>query len=181
TMIASLFKKILITIMLFLCKQIAAQTEYIDGYILSDGKPIPSVYIRLTAGSKVLAYSSSDNTGYFIIKMPENINISELHLETSHLSFKPSKIALSEEKMTYKFILEPKSTEIQALDIKRSQRLSAKVDTLVFKVDSFARNEDRTIEDVMARMPGMHVAESGKISFNGKEITALYVDGSNLL
>ena len=52
---------------------------------------------------------------------------------------------------------------------------------MVFKVDSSARNEDRTIEDVLARMPGMHVAESGKISFNGKEITALYVDGSNLL
>lgn len=167
--------------MLFLSKQIAAQTEYIDGYILSDGKPIPSVYIRLTAGSKVLAYSSSDNTGYFIIKIPENINISQLHLETSHLSFKPTKTALSEEIMTYKFILEPKSTEIQPLDIKRSQRLSANGDTLVFKVDSFARNEDRTIEDVLARMPGMHVAESGKISFNGKEITALYVDGSNLL
>ncbi len=180
-MIPFQFKKILIIIMLFLCKHLAAQTEYIDGYVLSEGKPIASVYIRLTLGTELLASSSTDHSGYFMIKIPDKRNLKEAHLESRHLAFKSAKIALIEGKTTYRFILEPKSTAIDSLVIKGSQRLRIKGDTMTFKADSFSRVEDRSIEDVLSRVPGMHIDETGKISFNGKEITALYIDGSNLL
>jgi hypothetical protein len=41
--------------------------------------------------------------------------------------------------------------------------------------------QDRSIGDVIKKMPGIEVADNGKVSYNGKPISNLYVDGDNVL
>jgi hypothetical protein len=54
-------------------------------------------------------------------------------------------------------------------------------DTLSYAVDSFASAQDRVIIDIIRKLPGIEVNPDGKISYNGKALSDLYIDGDNLL
>src|SRR5690606_34237479 len=56
-----------------------------------------------------------------------------------------------------------------------------KQDTIIFQVQQFADSIDRKIGEVLQKMPGFHVAENGKISYNGQAISNFYIDGDDLL
>lgn len=50
-------------------------------------------------------------------------------------------------------------------------------DTLEFNPRAFKMQADATAEDLMRRLPGFTIWSDGTITFNGKEIKALFVDG----
>ncbi len=54
-------------------------------------------------------------------------------------------------------------------------------DTISYNVGSFTNHQDRVIIDVIKKLPGMDVDQHGKISYNGKAISNLYIDGDNIL
>jgi hypothetical protein len=54
-------------------------------------------------------------------------------------------------------------------------------DTTDYKVSDFSSPQDRVIGDVIKKLPGIDVAKDGKISYNGKSISGVYIGGDNLL
>lgn len=54
-------------------------------------------------------------------------------------------------------------------------------DTLEFNPRAFRMKTDATAEDLMRRLPGFTVWNDGTITFNGKEIKSLFVDGKPFL
>ena len=54
-------------------------------------------------------------------------------------------------------------------------------DTITYNVSSFKSETDRTIAEVLERMPGMEVDESGGIKYQGKAINKFYVEGLDML
>ena len=48
-------------------------------------------------------------------------------------------------------------------------------------VGTFAQAQDRSIGDVLKRMPGIDVSNSGKIQYQGEDINKFYIEGSDLL
>ena len=54
-------------------------------------------------------------------------------------------------------------------------------DTLSYTVGLFSGQSDRTIEDVMKKMPGIEVSTSGTISYNGKAISKFYIEDLDML
>lgn len=53
-------------------------------------------------------------------------------------------------------------------------------DTLIFAADKFKRPEAIRLEQLLSNVPGFQVDEHGKISFNGKPIQKLMLDGDDL-
>ncbi len=54
-------------------------------------------------------------------------------------------------------------------------------DTLNYNVASFADLTDRSIGDVLKKMPGIEVSLSGEIRYNGKAINKFYIEGLDML
>ena len=54
-------------------------------------------------------------------------------------------------------------------------------DTITYNVASFANKQDRTIGDVLKKMPGIEVKEDGKIYYNGRGINKFYIEGRDLV
>jgi hypothetical protein len=54
-------------------------------------------------------------------------------------------------------------------------------DTLEFNPRAFKMKTDATAEDLMRRLPGFTIWSDGTITFNGKEIKSLFVDGKPFL
>src|SRR3546814_12824700 len=77
--------------------------------------------------------------------------------------------------------MENLAIDLSEVEIKSKPIIRNIGDTLSYNIDSFAKNEDRSISDVIKRLPGMEVNENGKIKFNGQDISNLYIDGDDLL
>jgi hypothetical protein len=54
-------------------------------------------------------------------------------------------------------------------------------DTLNYSVDGFTDKNDRTIGDVLKKMPGITVKDDGSIIYNNKPINKFYIENSDLL
>lgn len=73
-----------------------------------------------------------------------------------------------------------KNIELKEVTIK-AQKIRQRGDTLVYSVATFAKDDDRSIGDVLKKMPGIQVAEDGKITYNGTPINKFYIEGKDLL
>lgn len=56
-----------------------------------------------------------------------------------------------------------------------------KSDTLVYTVAKYSDVTDHSIGDVLKKMPGIEVAKSGEIKYNGKPINKFYIEGLDML
>jgi hypothetical protein len=59
--------------------------------------------------------------------------------------------------------------------------ISQRGDTLAYRVENFADIQDKTIGDVLRKMPGIEVAEGGEIKYQGEPINKFYIEGTDLL
>ncbi|MBK7366313.1 MAG: carboxypeptidase regulatory-like domain-containing protein [Nitrosomonas sp.] len=53
-------------------------------------------------------------------------------------------------------------------------------DTTEYNVSSFTDSTEFSVEDVLKKLPGIRVSESGTISFNGKPVERVLLDGDDL-
>ena len=76
--------------------------------------------------------------------------------------------------------MEPGTTLLKEVTVK-ADRIRQQGDTITYNVGSFAQAQDRTIGDVLKRMPGIDVSSSGKIKYQGEDINKFYIEGTDLL
>lgn len=160
-----------------------AQQQQIQGVLKTQGGqviPFASVMIK-DSQNKIITFKSSDAEGAFILHIPLAQSEKELSLEINHLGFKKHTIALQKSKSYYEVVLEEQAIDLADVEVRSRPRLTSLGDTLSYDVGSFAKNKDRSIEDVIRRMPGIEVSDEGKITFNGQDISNLYIDGDDLL
>ena len=144
-----------------------------------DVSPIVGANIMIKdADDKILAYGVSDSDGRFSIKL--SLIRDNLSINATMVGFKAysSPLALDGKPIIIKMV--EGSLQIQEVVVK-SERIRENGDTVTFTVSSFAQNQDKTIGDVLKRMPGIDVAENGKIQYQGSDINKFYIEGSDLL
>ncbi|MFD2551857.1 hypothetical protein ACFSQP_08515 [Bizionia sediminis] len=78
------------------------------------------------------------------------------------------------------FKLISKTQNLDEVLIKTSKSIRNKNDTILIKVDSYLKREDRTVEDLLKNIPGVIVKEDGQIEINGKSINTILVEGDNM-
>ena len=78
------------------------------------------------------------------------------------------------------FKVKQQAIELKEVSIK-ADKIRQHGDTLSYLVGAYQQQGDRVIGDVLKRMPGIEVSESGAIKFNGKSIRKFYVEDMDLL
>lgn len=139
-----------------------------------------SVMVK-NSDNKIISFKQTDNKGGFVIVLPGTEKLSDLKLEVNYLGFKKVNQPLSDGVNNYEILMEEQSIDLDDVQVKSRPRIISSGDTLKYNVGAFAKNEDRSIGDVLKRMPGMEVDDAGKVKFNGKAISSLYIDGDDLL
>ncbi|MGK6350761.1 hypothetical protein [Parapedobacter sp. DT-150] len=160
-----------------------SQNRQITGTLnTKDGKPVPyaSVMVK-NKQQRVLAFHTSNHAGAFTLAWPDTAALTELSIEINHLGYKKVTLPLIADKHRYDVLMEAQAIDLAEVEVKSRPKISLRGDTLSYDVASFTKAEDRTIGDVLKRLPGMEVDESGQIKYNGKAISNFYVDGDDLL
>lgn len=144
------------------------------------GKGIIQVTLILKHQNKPLKFTYSDAQGRYEFKdLPQGLDLSNSLIETHHLSYESLSIPLKSGVWVYPIQLVTKENRLDVVEIGR-RPISGGADTLRFDVAFFTQVGDKSIGDVLKNMPGIEVAESGKISYMGQEISDFYIDGDDL-
>lgn len=129
------------------------------------------------ADGKIKKFSTSKGDGGFAISVP---SVAGCSLEVSMMTFEKKSISLDNVSFPLTIYLEPGSVVLKEVAVK-ADRIREQGDTITYSVGSFAQAQDRSIGDVLKRMPGIDVAKSGKIQYQGEDINKFYIEGSDLL
>jgi len=147
----------------------------------ANGKAIESVNVSLKdAEGNIINFSRTNRNGEFSIPI-KNDQIAGYKIEASSIGYKKLSTVITDVNKSYDLVMQNSETALETVTVKNRPSLTSKGDTLNYRPSDFADKQDRSIGDVLKKMPGIEVAEDGKISYNGKSISNLYVDGDNLL
>jgi hypothetical protein len=150
----------------------------------STGKPLPSVSVMLVkrADKKVLAFAISSANGIYRIKYTGEFQKDSLLIEANAAGFTKLSKPVTTADQTLDLSLRHSFGKLPDVTVNNSkQMLKQSGDTLNYTVSSFSEKQDRVIGDVIKKLPGVEVADNGQISYNGKPINNLYIDGDNVL
>lgn len=136
------------------------------------------VTIRPAGTIKVVQFIQTSIEGGFKIKLnapPENY---ELHF--SMMGFASWTVPLKSGQTVYNISLSEKATELKEVIVK-APSIHERGDTITYIVSSFADAQDKSIADVLRKMPGMEVDKGGGIKYNGQSINKFYIEGKDML
>jgi len=149
----------------------------------STGKAVPFVTVSLKnkARNAIVAYTTTANDGTYSLSLPRGQNIDSIAVEVRSMGYK-NQVKSIIGTAPVDFVLQTSVNQLQAVVIKSSRPvLRVNGDTLSYKVSEFANPQDRTIGEVIKKLPGITVAADGTISYNNKPISTVYIGGDNLL
>ncbi len=135
-----------------------------------------SVMIRDEAG-KIRKFSTSKANGSFTISIAD---ISGCRIEATMIGFEKKSVSLDSIELPARIYLSPGSIKLKEVAIK-ADRIREQGDTVSYTVGAFAQKQDRSIGDVLKRMPGIDVEQNGRIKYQGEDINRFYIEGSDLL
>lgn len=148
----------------------------------SSPKPLNNVTVLLKNNfGKIVSYGISNEAGKFRLTIPDTVQNTSCFIEINPIGYKQIRQPYTKLQSIYDFWMEEYTAQLAGVEVKTILPVKKKGDTLSYDVSSFARREDRSIGDVINRMPGMTVANDGQISYNGKNIANLYIHGDDLM
>ncbi|MDE6538041.1 MAG: TonB-dependent receptor [Muribaculaceae bacterium] len=173
--------KRIVTYLIFLAVAVSAIAQVnVSGTVVDKDSNDPltgaSVIVKGTDG-KIKKYTTSKGDGGFAMTLP---SVAGCRLEVSMMSFAKKTIPLDSVSFPLTVYLEPGTTLLKEVTVK-ADRIREQGDTITYNVGSFAQQQDRSIGDVLKRMPGIDVANNGKIQYQGEDINKFYIEGSDLL
>ena len=166
---------------LILCTTTCLSAQTYSGVIVEQesGNPLSGTYVALISNRGLLvSWDFSNDDGSFSITVPENKQVDNIHF--SLLGYKKYLLPLTDFPSDGYIKMECEDFHLEEVKVS-AQRIVNRNDTLVYSVAGFSQPQDRSIADVIAKMPGMEVSDNGQISFNGKNINKFYIEGLDLM
>ena len=135
----------------------------------------------LLSGEKVVANAVTNMEGAFSIKAPSDGTFT---LRITYVGFKTytKKITIAEGKNVQAGTINLAPDAIMLKGVTATAHLAkvqSKGDTLIFNADAYRTPEGSVVEELVKRMPGADIDESGNITINGKKVQKIKVDGKD--
>lgn len=154
----------------------------LSGVVLekSSGKPMPEVICMVSSvtDGALLQYGISDKEGRYSLKFLHEAD--SVLFEAKMLGFKTVALRLPNRTRVRDVRMEDESINLREVVVK-PEDISQHGDTISYNVSSLRSAKDTYISDVIKKLPGVEVSESGKISYMGNPINKFYIEGLDLL
>ena len=121
------------------------------------------------------AYAITDGQGRFRLNLKNNTTYK---IKISFIGFTPlnEEVNITSENMQKVFTMK-EGQEMEGIEIVHTMPVSVKGDTIVYDGDSFKTGEERKLEDVLKKLPGVEVTADGQVQVEGKNVSKLLVEG----
>lgn len=173
--------KIIWFFLLVACPLLVKAQTTLEGVVVeqTNGTPIEGAIIHVSDNyQEPLGFDISKKDGTF--KIVVQSDVSELLVQVTLLGHATQNLTIENRNQSLKVQLQPQ--EIMLKEVKITARpIYTKKDTLIYNVQAFLQGQDKSIGDVLKRMPGIEVSESGSIKYKGEAINKFYIEGLDLL
>lgn len=154
----------------------------LSGVVLekSSGEPMPEVICMVSsvADGALLQYGITDKEGRYSLKFLHEAD--SVLFEAKMLGFKTVTLRFPNRTREREVRMEDESINLREVVVK-PEDISQHGDTISYNVSSLRSAKDTYISDVIKKLPGVEVSESGKISYMGNPINKFYIEGLDLL
>lgn len=144
-----------------------------------DEMPLSGVLCRLYGeGDALVGYAITGDQGQADLTISESVT----RLSVTLMSYKSAEVRRDRLRCGSELVLrlEPTATKLPEIFAKAPPVVAYK-DTVSYDVSSFRVKSDRSIGDVLRKLPGVEVGNSGDIKYQGRAISHLYIEGQDLL
>lgn len=151
----------------------------ISGVVRNDvGKPLSSVMIRVSFAENDGPYVMTDRNGAYTLKFSSEET--KVSLTFSKLGFESEKRIIDNTTQHLDITLSKSASTLREVTVKAPD-VRIQGDTITYLLSSFMGKGDISLKDALKKVPGIAVASSGEISYNGKKISNFYIEGMDLL
>lgn len=156
-----------------------AQTM-IEGTVLdAQGKAVDAYVTAAPKGSSnILGFADTDSKGHYRLEIKSPAD--SLTVTASGLAIGQQVKIVKNHSGRVDFRVKLQDVQLKEVNVK-AQKIRQEGDTVNYLVGAYQQQGDRVIGDVLKRMPGIEVADNGKIKYNGKAIKKFYVEEMDLL
>ncbi len=132
-----------------------------------------------TINNKIVTYATANNSGYYELKLGKN---KFYELRVSYLGYETVKIPIltGNKKIIKKnIVLVSKEYSIEKVEITYTQPIKVNGDTITYDANSFSTGNEKKLEDVLKKLPGLEVSKSGEVTVKGKKVGKIMVDNKD--
>ena len=144
-------------------------------------EPIEDALVVAKNGDEMVSYTYTDVNGHYNLKIN---NFAEITLTASSLGFasKNLKIRFVESQVNHvsDFLLNEKTETLTTVVLKADEKIKINRDTISFRISAFKDASERTVEDMLKKLPGIEVDDDGNIRALGKPIQKILIEGDDL-
>lgn len=138
-----------------------------------------TIHTDSLASSTFKDYAISDVSGHFTITTENAIANDWLIIKC--IGYKKASYKLTD---LSKFISIEMEDDVQTLEEVTVKAAYSGVkfsnDTILFDIDHFRTGTEDNVGEVLKRMPGVEVSETGKVSYAGKDVNKILIDGKDM-
>lgn len=170
----SLFLMLFFSVLTFAQKTVSGKITDEDGIAI----PSASVTVEEPGKDAILAYGITNSKGEY--KVTFTSAEANVDLKVKAFNQKPltKQIVNSDQTLTFK--MQSEATEIKEVQLK-TKMITSRGDTIAYDLKAFDSKSDRTLADVMRKIPGIEVNTDGTILYQGNAINKFYVNGKDLM
>ena len=178
TWIWSKMKRLAIVLFLLHSAVWAFAQKPLSGIVVDDaGKALAGANVMAYgADGKVLSFAVTGTDGTFQLKKTAGLE----RITASFMGFKTVSIPVAQFKDGQQIRMEAGGFQLKEVAV-TAERIKESGDTLTYSVGGFKQAQDRSIADVIGKMPGLEVKASGAIEYQGKPINKFYIEGMDLM
>ena len=169
--------KALISLIFLIGAQVVCAQIILRGKVSDTSEQALEAMVTVTDAGKIVAHTMADESGEYTLEF--NSTSDSVTIRASMIGYTPLKKNIKASSSQIDLVLQGGNTLKEFVVV--ADKITERGDTLSFNVGSYQDKSDRVIGDVIKKMPGLEVSESGRISFNGKEVKNFYVEDMDLL
>lgn len=159
---------------------IAAQSIKVNGQVLDENNQpleLANVLVQTAADSSMVTYGFTDADGNFRFSLKAGekylLNVSYLGYQSKYMPF----TAVAGKALRLQ--LEPDVEALQEVNVTEEMPIVISGDTISYKADAFTTGEEKKLEDVLKRLPGVEIDDDGQVKVEGKTVEKVMVEGKD--
>ncbi len=150
-------------------------------FLQDNEQPLSGTNITITNLNKeILGFAITDSHGVFSIQLDKSTS-DKLFIKAQKLGYTLYSQPLDNKTQYIRISLVYESTLLDEVLIVNKRPIIRNKNTLIYDVESFSEQKDRTIGDVIAKLPGIEVLTDGRILYQGTPIEKYYIEEMDLL
>lgn len=148
--------------------------------VVSDKSAVDGVNISLYEEEEgtIKSYTITDEKGNYEIRY--NSNKDSLLIRVSGFNMKNTSKKIANRNQNLNFEIEEESIQLREVVVK-AQKIRQTGDTINYLVSEFSDATDRSIGDVLKKLPGIRVADDGTVFYQNLPINKYYIENLDLL